>query len=427
MKSAIKFLATTAISIGLISGASAQSLFQDMALDDVPDSLLNGIDNENRSRLVTLDEDFADTMFAKTNPSDNLNLTLFPGRTVTLQNSGFDPFLGAGARAWSGKVDGLEGGGATLVYRGDRITGHIQFGSDIYRITPMGSGLHRIAEVDMSNLPPTSEPLLPPVSAGAENVDTKESPFGFVTAAFQPRIRVLFMFTPTAATEATAAGTSIRDEALLSLAMLNTAMDNTVLRTYKFKYAGIKGTYCGYNEDDHDYGHLLDSAVDGTTCVGARAAARRDEASADIVAILRKAGGQYCGLGYLIGGPNSGAFAYSISSRGNCFSVQVVAHEIGHNMGLHHDRYVVPNDSPTAYNYGLAFPNEPTPFTTIMAYSNACIDAGVGWCAPGLVFSNTHNKGKWNGIFTGRGLHLTDPAVNRKVLKENWTNVANYR
>ena len=119
------------------------------------------------------------------------------------------------------------------------------------------------------------------------------------------------------------------------------------------------------------------------------------------------------------------------------------AHELGHNMGLHHDRYVVEDRGTpgyTSYPYSFGYVNQRAfergaPFSsrwqTIMSYRNQCYDAWVfTGCAEILRFSNPDQT--YNGDPLGvPGDHVsasvTGPSDARRALNNTRTAVANFR
>ena len=106
----------------------------------------------------------------------------------------------------------------------------------------------------------------------------------------------------------------------------------------------------------------------------------RDRSGADLVYLIVDGHG---------GAQLAGAFAYSGTWGGSL----VFAHELGHNMGVSHDRYV---ESYALFPYGYGYVNqrafadgapETARWNTIMAYPNQCYDAGFS-CDWIMRFSN---------------------------------------
>ena len=108
----------------------------------------------------------------------------------------------------------------------------------------------------------------------------------------------------------------------------------------------------------------------------------RDQAGADLVHLIFDGSGG--------GGQLPGAFGHTCA---DCDST-VFAHELGHNMGLDHDRYQTGGAGRLPYSHGYvnqrAFAGgapESARWRTIMAYPNQCRDAGLA-CQQILRFSN---------------------------------------
>ena len=116
----------------------------------------------------------------------------------------------------------------------------------------------------------------------------------------------------------------------------------------------------------------------------------RDRVGADLVHLIPDRGGyRFCGRANLVG-------AFGVS--GHDCGGRTLVHELGHNMGLNHDRYTqcAPdcNDWPYRHGYGYVnqrafLPGAPpaAAWITIMAYWGQCDDAGLR-CAFPLRFSN---------------------------------------
>ena len=181
----------------------------------------------------------------------------------------------------------------------------------------------------------------------------------------------------------------------------------------------------------------------------------RDRVGADIVMLLRsEGGGQAFRMTVLSADSAVGAFGVSTVHAG------LFAHEMGHIMGLAHDRYANckhDTDSPQCpttvkpYAYGYvnqkmfdpegsttADPDAPATarWRTVMAYYNQCRDANVpGNCQPALLrFSNPNQR--YPDPTTGDPMgksgtqNTTDvdgPADAARTLNETRTTVANFR
>ena len=135
----------------------------------------------------------------------------------------------------------------------------------------------------------------------------------------------------------------------------------------------------------------------------------RDRVGADLVHLIadrdhRDRGGEWdlCGLAYLPSGSDYGAFGLTHHGCGG----PTFAHELGHNMGLRHDRFV--EGSPNwPFPYGHGYVNqrafvpgapESARWLTIMSYRNQCSSAEVA-CQKLLRFSNPRQT--WSGHALG--------------------------
>ena len=128
----------------------------------------------------------------------------------------------------------------------------------------------------------------------------------------------------------------------------------------------------------------------------------RDAASADFAALLTETGSNSatgCGIAYLMN-PLAVSFAdaaFSVTKRSCQFGL-VFSHEIGHNLGLHHDRYVTQGSGALPFSHGFTNTDSMAPgrpgFRTVLAYNTRCLDAG-GTCTRIPYYSNPELR--WNG------------------------------
>ena len=172
----------------------------------------------------------------------------------------------------------------------------------------------------------------------------------------------------------------------------------------------------------------------------------RDRAWADIVMLLRsQSAGGTAGQAHLMTtlSTDHASYAFGVSTvhAGNFM------HELGHVMGLHHDRYEAcehDTDSPTCrytpvkpYAYGYvnqkAFESgalSSKRWRTIMSYSNQCDDAGFS-CSPSLLrFSNPNQtyRGDPLGVAGTQDTTAVDgPADAARTLNDTSATVANFR
>lgn len=112
----------------------------------------------------------------------------------------------------------------------------------------------------------------------------------------------------------------------------------------------------------------------------------RNAYHADFAALITETGSNSatgCGIAFLMADPSPdfADAAYSVTKR-RCGGL-TFSHELGHNLGLHHDRYVTQGQAATPAAYGFTNIDSLTAtrpgFRTVLAYNNRCLDAG-GTC-----------------------------------------------
>jgi hypothetical protein len=264
----------------------------------------------------------------------------------------------------------------------------------------MAGLLHRVRELEPAALP-----------ADAPHAVAPALPHGHANAAPPPangpapvtRIDLLVGYTA----RANSAPSDILADINLAVTLTNRAYENSGVRMR----LNLRGTMlvAGYEEAQFAYTttlyHLTNVTGSGSTTVGrtlfAPLRARRDLIGADLVALIRE-GGEYCGQAWVVESPSASTSAYGFSqvSRG-CISGYTLAHELGHNMGLLHDRYVEPRAPVAQYNFGYA--NVAKRMRDIMSYPNRCTAARV-FCVVKNMFSNPRRliAGVPFGAFAGQ-------------------------
>ncbi|MFI1647232.1 M12 family metallo-peptidase [Streptomyces avidinii] len=158
------------------------------------------------------------------------------------------------------------------------------------------------------------------------------------------------------------------------------------------------------------------------TVLGATAAAQRQTYGADLVALLASVPFEDSSGAATLPepGPSSttDSAAFSVTSIGSVTAWENLAHEIGHNFGMKHDRVTVTSQGGTTpagtFNYGWITPNGQ--HRTLMAYSNACPQA----C--NVVNSYSTPDRTWNNQPLGNALNN-----NAAVALQNADILAGYR
>jgi hypothetical protein len=310
--------------------------------------------------------------------------------------------LGGDASIWRGRVLGDEHGSAVVSLAGDVAVGTVRANGQLLRISYAGRGLHALARVDEARFPACA-------LGSAEEIECATPQMPPSSGAIAPRaagsagptIDVLVVYTPDA--RAAEGGTSaIEAKINLAVAETNTAyqqsqVDQRLRLVHQEELAGYAET--------GDFGTELGRLRDPNDGWFDHVHALRDQYAADAVAMI-VAGTQYCGIGYLMQtvSPAFEANAFSVTSRVCATGYYSFAHELGHNMGCHHDRA---NASTGAYPYSYGYRTANGAWRTIMAY------------APGTRIQYFSNP---NVSYSGQALGVPDPSPSSA---ENWKTLNN--
>ena len=327
-----------------------------------------------------------------------LRLNLFENVVVESLVESVD--LTASGYSWSGGVAGDPLGSVAVAVNGDVVSGVVRTRGRVYRIRSEGSGQYSIREIDRSGLPEGAPPLVPR-SLTSDN----PAPSAFVDDP--GRVDIAVFYTPAAQREA---GGTDEINALIDVwiadtngAYLRSDIQHRLNLVLREQVSYTEGEDSEDSEDSED-NSVIEQALDCLSeedddCLDA-VHARREQYSADLVHLI-------------VGGPPS---EYSCGRAGltGDFGVShlvcgsdTFAHEIGHNSGVHHDRYVeydeecdtdpeTPcfNDFPSAYAYGYVNQlglNSGAPlgrrWRTLMSYAKQCSESDV-YCVELMRFSN---------------------------------------
>jgi len=163
----------------------------------------------------------------------------------------------------------------------------------------------------------------------------------------------------------------------------------------------------------------------------------RNTYGADEVALIVEYGSSYpyCGIAYLMDTLTTGFESYAFATiERECVTGNLsFAHELGHNMGAHHDWYV--NSSTDLFTYSHGKVNVYDHWYTIMSYYAECYDRGYSctrlpyWSNP-YVYYGGDPMGVPGGTSTSCWEGQWDPpcdADNHRTLNESAWTVANFR
>lgn len=311
---------------------------------------------------------------------------------------------------WSGTLDGIDHGSAAFVVRDGVLVGQVASPHAVYRIGYAPDGTQVIEQIDSEALPRESRPIIPAATADSPSTNVgAEIPDVASDTASQIDVMVLY----TAAARAVAGGAAaMRAEVDLFIGLANQAYANTdLVQRLRLVYTGeIAITETTGDQD-------LTNLRGNPTVARLRSLTR-----ADVVSLITDHGptSTVCGIGYLMIANSTGFApnAFSVVERDCATTIQTFTHELGHNMGAHHDPFVATGDS-TMFAYSHGYVDLVGKFRTIMAYPDQCSVAGLS-CPRIVSFSSP--------LFTSGG-HAIGTALtsdNSRTLSQTGNTVANF-
>ena len=330
----------------------------------------------------------------------------------------------------SGRLEGVPHGTVTLVVNGDVLIGTVRTPQAIYTVESGGSDPARIRQVDPSVLPPLGEPLVLPPRGSAQPEATSATRIAAVDDDQLIRIDVLVVYTSEVRR---LKGDRAMVEALVDhwIADANHAYADSGVYQRLFLARAAEVVYEETGNSSTDIERLLSSDDGFMDSVHGWA----EDTRSDVVHLI-VGQSNVLGLAYL--NPVHPGYADRAFSLSRYDAVTyTLAHEIGHNMGLSHDRFRYADDWPdTEYAHGYVNQNglrndvdASRRWRTIMAEPASC--SALGFSCPKLRrFSNpkqTH-LGDPLGVPAGNGVvGVAGPADASRALNEGRMTVACYR
>ena len=368
-----------------------------------------------RSRLIEPDFAALEAPALKKNErrkiAKNLSAALFDDTVLHIELTEVERNA-ADVHVWHGVIEGEDSSSVSIATKDRALIAAVTTPTRRYAIEPVDSGAHEAFELDLAAFPDEYDPLLTVTAAstsGSPPVTAND------TAAF---IDVLVVYTDDlrASLGSAAAAQSAASNAV---AVANTAYQNSGV-TFRLRLAATAEVA---HADDGALNNTLVQLRSTSDGVIDEVHALRNQYGADTVAMLVLNGGGGCGIAY-IGTPSSSfaSSAFAVIPNGCAVGNYSFPHELGHNFGLLHDRFVAAGSSP-AYPYGYGYVDTADQFRDIMAYANDC----GGSCPRIQYFSNP------NLTFLGRPLgvsHESSPSTSAdavRALNEMASFAANWR
>lgn len=292
-----------------------------------------------------------------------VKIALFPDAAATFERTEVERGYG-GATVWEGRAG--ETGSATLVIHDGRITGQVELRGRVYEIAGVGGRAHRVVEVATDRLPPEG-PIMRPKETSEGNAETAPDDAEAAADKSRTTIRVNVHFTTAATSDPIGDGN-------LAIGLAN--------RAYKASGVNIRAKFAAYSviaypEASYSWEQTLDNMTYADrpgSSYFADMRAGRDRFKADLVVLIHSKT-EYCGLGWFVQRPTraTAGLGFSEVSR-DCISNHSVAHEMGHNMGLDHDRFTAGKAPKSRYNFGYVLAAKRV--RDIMAYDARCQSRG---------------------------------------------------
>lgn len=408
----VSIAALLAAAPAFASNLFGPSIAPKRAIESRPEEVLVRIATPDFALLPSLARRATDTQGMPT-----FTLDLFDDVQVTAEVARTETTAGGGL-AIIATLPELKYGSAVLVQNGDVLTGSVTFMGGTYSILPAEGGTVRIAKIDPQLLPPEGEPRAGKGAAptAADSLAPADPPVD--TGKL---IDVIVFWTPAAQTAAGGA-TQIQNNIDTAITLTNTAYRNSGIAQRVRLVNKQAVTYTENTSGSGAFDNALTAITNGT--IPGTAAARNTYGADEVVLVINDP--SYCGLAWLPGTISAGnaAYGFAVVGGGSCLTTNYsFGHELGHNMGAHHDPYVAPGPGAFAYSHGLSHigASSATSWRTVMAYNNECA-ATVGGCTRLQYFSNPMVN-YTDGFAMGDG-----PARNNALtLNKSANAVSNYR
>lgn len=342
-------------------------------------------------------------------------LDLFPGLELEAEVVAAET-RSTGATVFA-RLKDVDLGSAVLTWESGVLTAAVDFPLGNFTITRQADGNYEVARMAAQWFPIELKPrtvfgVMPKAATGRAGFPEKDAPVDSGRL-----IDIMVVWTPAA--QSSAGGlANVRSLAQAAVdsanaIYLNSGIANRLRLVHAQQIGYLERTSCGAT--------TFDCALDDLTFVGDglidEVHSLRDLHGADLVALLIDDDPQFCGLAWLpdsISAENAW-LGFSVTARSCALGNKSFAHELGHNMGAHHDPANSDDAGPKPYNHGYISPQRT--WRTVMAYGDPC-----SFCPRLSFFSNP----RLNNV-DGDALGTAMQSNNALVLNLTGKAIAGYR
>lgn len=335
----------------------------------------------------------------------SIAVTLEDGRTVVARRQR-DEARSSGSRSWVGAFDDAPGSVMVLTQNRGMVSGFIQRGTALYELLPARSraGQHILYRVDESKKPQPG-PSRAVETGGATLDGTTTSTTTAGSTAAGTIIDVMVVYTP--ASRARYGQAELESMILNALAAGNQAFVNSrVDVAMNLAYLG-EVAYAESGDMTKTLTALQqtsDGQMDAVHVI-------RDRVGADLVALVSE-DTNWCGFANVMRTVSTSFAAWAFSVTGStCLSNGTFVHEIGHNLGAHHNWEDAGSGGAYAYSFGLRrCTADGLGFRTVMAYYCSGAARTNSFSDPNILY---------NGLATGVAYESNPdkPAENVRTLR----------
>ncbi len=311
--------------------------------------------------------------------------------------------------SWVGRLKEKENGYFYLLTYQDVFIAHVASADGVYEVSSANNDLYRVVQLDQSKFmdePPGT--VLKQLSGPNDLLQKSDLSAASDSAA---RIDVMVVYTSAARV---AAGSTAKIKARIALALLQT---NT-----SYANAGISTRLRLVHVHEIAYAESSSLAVNLTRLIRPtdgyldEVHTLRNTYGADMVSLVLRNGGGYCGMA--AGIKATAAKAFQVVQLDGCMTgYYSFGHEFGHLQGARHDVYADPTMKPFSYGHGYVY--LPALWRTVMAYDAKC--NAIGYTCKRLQYWSNPSKNRG-------GVPMGDVyAKNYQVLNKTALTVANFR